>query len=371
MSRFSGAWAALKCMHETVESTGVVDGKSRSHQYHYAGRFSHAAGRPEYPVEGYVSRAGSAPARFQARRHARLRARQQAQQDHHLRRPQPPRSASSPPARLISTCGRPSTNSGSTKSSATISACASSKSPACGRSAAQELTEFAQGLDLIIVVEEKRSLIEVQVREELYGTANQPVCIGKKDDGQLAVPGQGRARPQRHRHLYRRAAFALGTNDELAANVARLKYAHAHFAETVRRRPAHPLFLLRLSAQYVHAGAGRHTRLCRHRLPLHGAVDGPQDARLHADGRRRRQLDRRSAFLKARSRFPKSRRRHLQPLRLPRDPRGDRLRGDDDLQDPVQRRRRHDRRPGERRRPDGAADCRPGCRRRGKARWSW
>src|SRR5919201_339994 len=46
----------------------------------------------------------------------------------------------------------------------------------------RELMEFAQGLDLIIVVEEKRSLIEVQVREELYGTANQPVCIGKKDE---------------------------------------------------------------------------------------------------------------------------------------------------------------------------------------------
>ncbi|MBV9259960.1 MAG: indolepyruvate ferredoxin oxidoreductase family protein, partial [Pseudolabrys sp.] len=26
MSRFTGAWTALKCMHETVESTGVVDG---------------------------------------------------------------------------------------------------------------------------------------------------------------------------------------------------------------------------------------------------------------------------------------------------------------------------------------------------------
>src|SRR4029077_7992210 len=46
----------------------------------------------------------------------------------------------------------------------------------------QELADFAQGLDLIIVVEEKRSLIEVQVREELYGIANQPVCIGKKDE---------------------------------------------------------------------------------------------------------------------------------------------------------------------------------------------
>jgi indolepyruvate ferredoxin oxidoreductase len=26
MSRFTGAWTALKCMHETIESTGVVDG---------------------------------------------------------------------------------------------------------------------------------------------------------------------------------------------------------------------------------------------------------------------------------------------------------------------------------------------------------
>ena len=54
--------------------------------------------------------------------------------------------------------------------------------------------DFAQGLDLVIVVEEKRSLIEVQLREELYGTANQPVCIGKRDEGrQLALPRQGRA----------------------------------------------------------------------------------------------------------------------------------------------------------------------------------
>src|SRR5512142_2042118 len=27
LSRFAGVWAALKCMHETVESTGVVDGR--------------------------------------------------------------------------------------------------------------------------------------------------------------------------------------------------------------------------------------------------------------------------------------------------------------------------------------------------------
>src|ERR1700682_3080048 len=27
MSRFTGAWVALKCMHETVESTAVIDGR--------------------------------------------------------------------------------------------------------------------------------------------------------------------------------------------------------------------------------------------------------------------------------------------------------------------------------------------------------
>ena len=56
--------------------------------------------------------------------------------------------------------------------------------------------EFAKGLDLIIVVEEKRSLIEVQVREELYGTANQPVCIGKKDErDEWLFPAKGALDP--------------------------------------------------------------------------------------------------------------------------------------------------------------------------------
>ena len=45
-----------------------------------------------------------------------------------------------------------------------------------------EIHAFAEGLDLIVVVEEKRSLIETQVREELYGSATQPVCVGKKDE---------------------------------------------------------------------------------------------------------------------------------------------------------------------------------------------
>ncbi|MFO1126640.1 MAG: indolepyruvate ferredoxin oxidoreductase family protein, partial [Methylocystis sp.] len=56
----------------------------------------------------------------------------------------------------------------------------------------QGLREFARGLDLIMVVEEKRSLIETQLREELYGAPHQPLCIGKKDErGEWLFPVKG------------------------------------------------------------------------------------------------------------------------------------------------------------------------------------
>ena len=52
------------------------------------------------------------------------------------------------------------------------------------------------------------------------------------------------------------------------------------------REPA-ALLLLGLPAQHLDQGPRRLPRLCRHRLPLHGPVDGPRDARLHPHGRRR------------------------------------------------------------------------------------
>src|SRR5262249_16640476 len=97
----------------------------------------------------------------------------------------------------------------------------------------QELTEFAQGLDLIIVVEEKRSLIEVQVREELYGTANQPVCIGKKDEqGNWLFPVKGALDPNDIAICIGERLLRYGANEELAANVARLKSAQLALSET-------------------------------------------------------------------------------------------------------------------------------------------
>ena len=44
------------------------------------------------------------------------------------------------------------------------------------------LFRFAEGLETILVVEEKRSLVEVQVKEEMYGRAGVPMVVGKRDE---------------------------------------------------------------------------------------------------------------------------------------------------------------------------------------------
>ena len=161
------------------------------------------------------------------------------------------------------------------------------------------LKDFARGLDLIIVVEEKRSLIEVQVREELYGAPDQPACHRQEGRArQLAVPGQGRARSQRHRHRHRRALAEAAREPGPGSPRQSAEAGAGHAGRDKGRLDAHALFLLGLPAQLVHQGARGHARLCGHRLPLHGPVDGPLHRRLHPDGRRGRELDRRGAFSK-------------------------------------------------------------------------
>ena len=230
----------------------------------------------------------------------------------------------------------------------------------------QDLKQFAEGLDLIIVVEEKRSLLEVQVREELYGSANQPVCIGKRDEeGNWLFPVKGALDPNEVALcIGERILQRIGPNERIAAEVARLKEAQRVLAETKD---------LAVRIPYFCSGCPHNTStvvpegmrgLRGHRLPFHGAVDGPLDARVHPDGRRGRQLDRRGAVLQASACVPESGRRHLQPLRLHGDPRRDRVGRQHHLQDPVQRCGGDDRRPGNDGGADGAADCPAGDGRR-------
>ncbi len=97
----------------------------------------------------------------------------------------------------------------------------------------RELAAFADGLDLVMVVEEKRSLIEVQLREELYGSAHQPVCIGKRDEaGNWLFPVKGALDPNDIAVALGERLLRYHRNDDLAGRVARLKGAQERLAAT-------------------------------------------------------------------------------------------------------------------------------------------
>ncbi|HEV2630128.1 MAG TPA: indolepyruvate ferredoxin oxidoreductase family protein [Pseudolabrys sp.] len=232
MSRYTGTWTALKCMHETVESTGVIDGSLDRVEIMQPTDFV-------MPDGGLNIRLVDTILGQEARLHdfkrdamlAFLRANRLN--------------------KIVTSGGR----------NPKVGVITTGKAYLDVRQALdelgldevkcndlgvrlfkigcpwpiprQELIDFAQGLELIVVVEEKRSLIEVQVREELYGTANQPVCVGKKDEqGNWLFPAKGALDANDVAiALGERILRHVGANDELGANVTRLKSAQRALAE--------------------------------------------------------------------------------------------------------------------------------------------
>jgi indolepyruvate ferredoxin oxidoreductase len=106
-----------------------------------------------------------------------------------------------------------------------------------------EILAFAQGLETVLVVEEKRALIEVQLKEELYGTTSQPKIIGKQDErGDWLFPVKGALDPND-------IAIAIGErilkhhkNDDVAARVSALRQAQARLSETIDAGTRTPYF---------------------------------------------------------------------------------------------------------------------------------
>ena len=232
MSRFSGTWTALKCMHETVESTGVVEAGVDRINIVTPADF-------RMPEGGLNIRLPDTFLGQEARLHdfkrdamlAFVRANKLNQII---------TSGGRAPKIGVITTGKAYLDVRQAFDELGIDEIKCNDlglrvfKVACvwpiGR---QELADFAKGLDLIIVVEEKRSLIEVQVREELYGTSNQPVCIGKKDEhGNWLFPVKGALDPNDIAICIGERLLRYGSNEELAANVARLKSAQRALSET-------------------------------------------------------------------------------------------------------------------------------------------
>ncbi len=108
----------------------------------------------------------------------------------------------------------------------------------------EHIKEFAAGLEMIIVVEEKRSLIEVQVREDLYGSVMQPTVIGKKNErGDWLFPAKGALDPNDIAiALGERVLKVIGPSEEISSNVNRLKQYQAMLSDTVDIGSRTPFF---------------------------------------------------------------------------------------------------------------------------------
>jgi indolepyruvate ferredoxin oxidoreductase len=62
--------------------------------------------------------------------------------------------------------------------------------------------DFAEGLEEILVIEEKRPLVEMFMRDVLYDAGAHPKIIGKRDaEGRILVPGDGELTPERLRPI--------------------------------------------------------------------------------------------------------------------------------------------------------------------------
>ena len=163
---------------------------------------------------------------------------------------------------------------------------------------------FARGLEEVLVVEEKLPFLETALRDALYGTADAPRIVGKRDEhdaplvaaesdldadaiarGARVAPGRPGAAGVRRR---------AGRADRGAPRRDR---AHGPDAG------AHADVLLGLPAQHLDGQPGRHAARRRHRLshddPARARGQG-HDHRHHADGRRGRAVRRHAGLHRGR-----------------------------------------------------------------------
>jgi indolepyruvate ferredoxin oxidoreductase len=195
LSRFAGTWVGVKCLHDTVESTGVIE--AGLHRI-----------RPKVP-KNFKMPPGGLNIRPNDDRH------DQERRLHNFKRQAAVAFAQANGLNQIVFRGGPNPKIGI----ATVG-----KSYLDTRQALEELGideamaakiglrllkigliwpldsailhEFADGLELIICVEEKRDLLETHVRELLFNDRKHAIIVGKKDEeGQHLFPVYGTLEP--------------------------------------------------------------------------------------------------------------------------------------------------------------------------------
>jgi len=127
--------------------------------------------------------------------------------------------------------------------------------------------EFADGLETIVVIEEKRSFLELHLRDALYGAPYAPAILGKQDaDGSTLFPAAGELDPDRIALVVARLLSADGTYGlQIDARTQFIEEVHARPREFSASRPAnfcsgcpHNRSLILLDGQIAAGGIGCH-----------------------------------------------------------------------------------------------------------------
>jgi indolepyruvate ferredoxin oxidoreductase len=106
----------------------------------------------------------------------------------------------------------------------------------------QGVNRFAEVLETILVVEEKRSLVETQVKEQLYGRADAPMVIGKRDEeNRVLLPAWGALDANQVAIIIARRILRYADDSELAARLKQLEHAQTTLeaSEDIGVRVAH------------------------------------------------------------------------------------------------------------------------------------
>ena len=195
MSRYSGCWVGLKCVHDNIESAGIVDGSVDRVKINLPKDF-------DIPEDGLNIRPSDD--RFEQERrlhtHKRFAAVAFARAN---RLDRIIMSGGKAPKIGIVSTGKSYLDVRQALDDLGIDELASSRLGLRLLKIAMVwpldpviVHEFAKGLDLVLVVEEKRSLIETQMREELCNDVKAPMVIGKRDEaGKPLFPAYGTLEP--------------------------------------------------------------------------------------------------------------------------------------------------------------------------------
>ncbi len=223
LSRFAGVWVGLKCVKDNIEATATVDGRVDRIDIKIPDDFV-------MPQDGLNIRLGDQALAKEARLHDHKRAAILA----YARANKLDRlviSGGQNPKIGIITCGKSyldvrqaMDDLGLDEVKANQLGIRLYKVGMTWPLEPKGVLKFAEGLDVILVIEEKRSLIETQVKEQLYDLPVRPRVVGKKDENeQWLFPAKYALDPTDIAIKLGERLIRNGAGDDIKGHVAELK----------------------------------------------------------------------------------------------------------------------------------------------------